>query len=223
MEDYDEIDERFEPDETSSEAWIWWLVAGLALVLLGGAGYVSGMGWFGYRPLLYGQGELYVMNRTGEVASISVDGRPSVEVKPDHYELFDLVGGTSHVRVRRGGESTTYTVETDHSDAFLRLSIEECLVATDVTPFYGSSESPDTLEIVDRIREGEHVYVPGSYNVMWPQHSFPDQLPGTGGPGIWIETVGCPLFEEPNYLQTYLMVRLRDRLGIADRGSTPGP
>ncbi len=227
MEQSDEFDDSLDDELPSSvDSMGWWIggvVGCIALLLLGGAGYLSGLGWFGYRSFFYGSGELYVMNRGDAEASVSVDGREPVVIKPDHYEMLELIGGTSEVLVEQDDDTTTYPIETNHSDAFLRVSNKECLVATNVTPFYGDGKAPDDLEIVERIRSGEHVYVPGSLNVMWPRQNFPDQLSGSGGPGIWVETVGCALFDEPDYLQSYLRVRLQDRLGSGPEGRRRPP
>lgn len=187
-------------------------IALLAILAFGAIGHFSGSGWFGYRQWIYGEGELYLGNYGNDVRKVSIDGRETVTLKPRHFEVVDLVGGTTDVGVmdQNGELLATHRVFADKSDAFVKVSENGCLAASDISSFYlGSSAS---LKFVEFIRREDHVYVPESRNVVWPGKDFPSNLESGEGPGIWIEKVGCNHIKHPNAMKAYLEVRLRDRI-----------
>jgi hypothetical protein len=191
------------------------LVLVLVAVLIGGVGLIgelSGVGWFNHRPMLYGEGELYVLNMKETEARVSIDGRPFITVPPLNAQLIEIIGGTSKVVVEREGAEVEYhTVTVENSDALLNLGGEKCLAVVDIQPYYGG-KNPDDVAIVKTITAADDVVVIGSNNVVWPRKTFPPKLAGDGGPGRWVELVGCALLEEESYLQDYLNFRLRERM-----------
>ena len=203
----------------------------IALVVLaviagfGAIGHFSGTGWFGHRQMLYGTGEIYLLNLGDEKLEVTIDGRDTVEVKPKDAKITELIGGTNEIVVRddAGELVDTYQVKTDNSHALLKISQEGCVVVSDVSSFYKKG-GDDKIEFVEFLEQDDRVYVPGSTNVIWPRKNFPQKLRSGKGPGIWVENVACQLFEEEDFLRAYLRVRLLDRMGISqDKGSTPPP
>lgn len=191
----------------------------LALVF-GLAGQLSGTGWFGYRSFMYGDGELYALNMSFEKFYVSVDGRERVEVPPRNAEIISIVGGESSVVVtdESGEVKGRYAVVTDHSHAFLKLSPEECLAATDLDPFYGRGGKQDVI-IKAELPAKTRVWIPNSKNVVWPRNTFPKQLTAGDGPGIWLELVGCELLGDEKFLDAYLAYRLEERVTKAKSGN----
>ena len=197
------------------------LVLALLAIVVGGVGLIgelSGVGWFNHRPMLYGEGELYVLNMAESDARVSIDGRPFVTVPALNAQLIEIIGGTSKVVVEREGAApTSYDVTIENSDALLNLGGQKCLASVDIQPYYGG-KNPDDVSIVKTIEKTDEVVVIGSNNVVWPRKSFPPKLAAGGGPGRWVELVGCPLLEEKSYLQDYLNFRLRERMQRAQGG-----
>ncbi len=186
----------------------------LVLVLgLGAMGVVAGTGFFGYRSLLYGEGQLYVLNMSAEPLYVSVDGREKVDVPAQNAQLIDIIGGETQAVVTDANEEIRgrYAVFTDNSHAFLKLSDEQCLAIVNLDPYYRSGSSAD-IEIVETLDEKTRVWIPDSKNVVWPRKPFPKRLSAGEGQGTWIELVGCPLLEDPKFLDAYLAVRLDERM-----------
>ncbi|MGM0557171.1 MAG: hypothetical protein ACQEVA_12385 [Myxococcota bacterium] len=204
----------------------------IALVVLailagfGAIGHFSGTGWFGHRQMLYGTGEVYLLNLGDKPREVTVDGRETVTVEPSDAEIAELIGGRSELVVRdeNGDVIDTYEIETDNSHAFLKVSEQGCVVVSDVTSFYKKGGA-DEIEFVEFLEQDDRVYIPGSTNVIWPRKRFPQKLRGSGGPGLWVENVACQLFEEEDFLRAYLRVRLLDRMGVGKedpaRGGAP--
>ena len=200
----------------------------IALVVLaiiagfGSIGHFSGTGWFGYRQMLYGTGEIYLLNLGDRDLDVFIDNRESVSVPANDAKITELIGGVSTIVVRddSGEVVDTYELQTDNSHALLKLSDKGCLVATDVTSFYKKGGA-DELEFVEFLKNEERTYIPESRNVIWPRKRFPQKLRSGDGPGIWIEWVGCDLLDSKKFLRGYLRVRLRDRLGM-DEQQAPG-
>lgn len=216
-------DEPVENSDGPSSTALFAVIATLLVVAIGSVGYLSGIGWFGYRQWMYGTGRIYLGNYTPETHFVSVDGREPVKLGPEKYEVVDLVGGTSTIRVMDADKNpvSSHAVTAQHSDAFLKVAGEPCLVVSDVSTFYGSGSGE--LEFLDFIRSDERVYVPGSYNVIWPGKDFPDRLEAGEGPGLWIEKVGCALLEDEDVMRKYLQVRLKDRMGPEQPTRMPPP
>lgn len=186
----------------------------VAIVLaVGSMGIVAGTGFFGYRTVLYGDGQLYVLNMSDTAIWVEVDERERVEVPPENAQIIDIIGGESQVvaYTESGEVHGRYTIAIDHSHAFLKLSDAQCLAAVDLNPFYKGGSAQD-IEIVELLDENARVWIPNSRNVVWPRKDFPKQLTAGDGPGIWIELVGCPLLEDEKFLDAYLAVRLEERM-----------
>jgi hypothetical protein len=186
------------------------VVVGVGAV--GAIGYITGAGWFGYRQLMYGDGQIYLLNMGAETLEVSVEDRESVEVPPNDARMVDVVGGESQLVVRdEAGEVVDrHAIFVDNSHALLKLSNDSCLVASDVGAFYG--RGGEELEFIEMINEDQTVFVPGSTNVIWPRQDFPAKLDRDGGDAVWLELVGCPLLDQPEFLRGYLDVRLGTRL-----------
>lgn len=201
------------PPQRSWKLYVALLILVLALIAgFGAIGQAVGTGWFGHRTMLYGTGELYVLNLHDELRYISVDGKEAVEVPIQNAQVVELIGGTSRVEVFDAARKLidTYQITIDHSHALLNLSDDSCLVVADVTGLYGGRRGG--LTITDRLREDTRVYVPETLNVIWPRRSFPAQLDSSSSKAVWIELVGCTLFDEDDFLQAYLDIRLEQRM-----------
>lgn len=213
-----------EPQPKTTRNIIIALVVLAVLAGFGAIGYVSGTGWFGYRQILYGTGEVYLLNLGDEDLEASVDGREPVVVKANDAKITDLIGGTSEIVVRDmdGEVVDRYSITAKNSHALLKLSDQGCLVASDISSFYRKGGDGE-IKFVEFLEEDDHVYIPGSKNVIWPRKQFPQRLSGSDGTGIWTEWVACQLLEEKDYLRAYLRVRLLDRMGANEgsRGSEP--
>ena len=189
------------------------LVALVALAGMGSIGILSGAGFFSYRTFLYGTGELYVLNMTETPLWVSVDGRERVEVPLQNAKVVELIGGTSEVVATdsAGQIKGRYTIDAKNSDAFLKLGDQQCLAAVKLDAFYRGGAKQD-IEFAALLNETTQVWVPESHNVVWPRKAFPKSLSAEDGPGIWLELVGCPLLEDPKFLDAYIAVRLEDRV-----------
>ncbi|MBA2664611.1 MAG: hypothetical protein H0U74_20155 [Bradymonadaceae bacterium] len=178
---------------------------------IGAIGHISGTGWFGYRQVLYGGGELYILNLSDDERLVVVDGRAPVEVPAQNAQMVEIIGGTSQVIILDTAHQQvdSYEVTIDRSHALLNISQASCLVVADISSFYGGKAKK--LAFVEFLREDRRVYVPNTTNVVWPRRSFPPRLDAQGGPGLWIEIVGCPLLDERDYLEAYMDVRLQQR------------
>jgi hypothetical protein len=215
-----------EPKPKTTRNIIIALVVLAVLAGFGAIGHFSGTGWFGYRQMLYGTGEVYLLNLGEDRREVTVDGRETVTVEPSDAKIAELIGGKSQIVVRdEGGEVVeTYDLETDNSHALVKVSKEGCVVVSDVTSFYKKGGA-DKIEFVEFLEQEDRVYTLGSMNVIWPRKRFPQKLRSGGGPGIWVENVACQLFEEEDFLRAYLRVRLLDRMGVGQndpaRGNAP--
>ena len=190
------------------------IIAGVAAVIaaLGAVGYISGTGWFGYRQIMYGSGQLYALNMGDKPLDVSVDGREAVTVPPEDARVLELIGGQSSVVVRdtSGKEIATHSIFSDDSHALLKLTKDGCLAASDIGFVYG--RGAQKLEFVEMIEKDQQTYVPGTKSVVWPRESFPAKMARQKGQPLWIELVACTLLEEPKFLRAYLDVRLQERL-----------
>lgn len=210
-------DELSEKKPSSVGKWVA-LIAGLLAVLgvVGFIGTISGAGFFGYRSILFGEGELYALNMGDTPLWVAVDGRERAEVPAGNAKVVDLVGGTSQVVVTDADEKTiaTYEVTIDDSHAFLKLTDEGCVAVVDITPFYGGQQG-GRLDFDAYLRNDARVWIPQSKNVVWPRKDFPPKLSGGQGKGLWFELVACELFEEPGFLDAYLATRVEQRMARA--------
>lgn len=213
--------------EDRSSNWMKVVAIIVAVALAAGAigyiGLISGTGWFGHRQLLYGTGQLYLLNLGADPLEVTVEGREPVDVPPEDARIVDIVGGESQVIVRnaKGERVATHSVFTDKSHALLKLTKDGCLVASDVGAFYG--RGGDQLEFVEMIGEEQQKYVPGTQNVIWPRQSFPAKMSREKGQAMWVELVACPLLKEKKFLRAYLDVRLNERLKKSTGQDEPPP
>ncbi len=197
------------------------IVIGLALAVMvvgmvGIIGKVTGSGWFGHRVWLYDGGMLYALNLSDSARFVSVDGGERVEIAANGAELVELLGGTSFVEVsdESGAVLRTHEVRIDRSHAFVKLSDDGCLAVVDITQFYAGG-TQGKLDFEAYIKPKQHLWIPQSRNVVWPRKDFPSRLEAGEGEGVWFEIVACELFDEPDYLDAYLSVRLESRMAKA--------
>lgn len=194
----------------------------VALGAIGGVGQLAGAGWFGYRQILYGVNEIYLLNMGSEKLQVSVAGRELIEVEPQGARLVEVMGGDSEVSIHDadGEVLETRTVFTDDSNALLKLSEDGCLAVSDVGAFYG--RGGQGMEIIKTIDPATRLYVPQSKNIIWPRKTFPRALPKDGGQVLWVELVGCALLDEPRFMRGYLDTRLGERLAKERGDEAPG-
>ena len=216
-----EEEEEIKPRSKVRTVALVTLVALIAFAGMGSLGALSGAGFFSHRTFLYGTGELYVLNMNETPLWISVDGRERAEVPALNAKIVELIGGTSEVVATdaAGQIKGRYTIEAKNSDAFLKLSDDQCLAAVKLDSFYRGGGKQD-IEFAALLSEKTRIWVPESHNVVWPRKAFPKSLSAEDGPGIWLELVGCPLLEDPKFLDAYIAVRLEDRVNKA-RGTEP--
>lgn len=191
-----------------------WAALGVLVALgaIGAVGHFAGAGWFGYRQILYGVNNIYLLNMGPEKLQVSVAGREPVEVDPEGARLVEVMGGDSEISIldASGAVLETRTVFTDDSSALLKLSEDGCLAVSDVGAFYG--RGGDGLNIIKTIDPATRLYVPESKNIIWPRKPFPRALAKDAGQALWIELVGCALLDEPRFLRGYLDTRLGERM-----------
>ena len=204
------------------------LVVALVIIGVGAIGQFAGTGWFGYRSFLYGSGDLYLVNLGEAPVEVSVAGAEPITIPAEDARLVPVVGGDNEVVVHtgQGDEVERFVVHTEDSDGLVKVAPapQRCLVAVDISPYYGAGDKAK-LRILEKLGPDERVYVPGSRNVVWPREPFPPRLTAEGGPGVWIETVGCPLLddEEQGFLEAYLIKRIEDRMARALGEPAPPP
>lgn len=216
----EEVDDHA-PRKRRTSLWITIVLALAALGAVGAVGQFAGAGWFGYRQILYGVNDVYLLNMGEHALWVSVEGREAVEVAAEGARLVSIMGGVSQVVVKDGDGKIVgkHDVHTDHSSALLKLSQDGCLAVSNVGAFYG--RGGDDLKIIETIDQKTQLYVPGSDHIIWPRQTFPRTIPSGGGDVLWIELVGCVLIDEPDFLRGYLDVRLGERLAKA-RGEKEG-
>lgn len=189
-------------------------VAALLVVvaILGAVTQMAGVGFLGYRSILYGSGELYVLNLSDEERFVQVEGREPEPVLAQNAQIVELIGGTSKVDILNADKSLwkSYQVTIDDSAAILNISDGACLAVADVTDLYrGQDQGLSFQKLLDASTE---FYQVESHNVIWPRRSFPTRIDPSKGSTLWVEIVACRLFEDPAYLSEYLMIRLQQRM-----------
>lgn len=212
-------DMELEHSGVQSDKTPWLIVAVvcvLVLLVVGVLGQLSGTGWFGYRSLLYGKGELYVLNMHREPRVVIVDGIERVEIPALNAQLVELIGGTSSVVVENtsGKQLAIHTVTVKNSNAVLKLTTHKCMAVVDLTPYYKSAEHKELL-VLHKMDQKTHVHVLDSKNTVWPRKPFPKKFNPSLGKAVWVELVGCNLFEDEDFLAGYLELRLRERMNKA--------
>lgn len=188
-----------------------------AVVLAAGSiGHFSGVGFFSYRLFLYGQGDLYLLNMSKEPLYVEIPGHERVEVPPENAQIVEFVGGEMEAKVFNADSKLldTHKLDARNSHAFIKLTQESCLAVVELDPFYQGQKKQDIL-FKALLKEDTRVWIPESKNVVWPRKPFPSRLSSEDGPGLWVELVGCPLLEDPTFLDAYLAVRLEERIAKA--------
>jgi hypothetical protein len=192
------------------------LVVLVAIVaVFGVVGKVTGAGWFGYRMWMYDPGELYVLNLGSSPYQVSVDGAEPIEVPAEDARIVKLVGGTSEVVVSdpKGEVLDRRQITIDGSDALLKVAgASPCLVAVDITSYYGGGGDREYPEILETFRDERFAYVPGTTHTVWPRKDLPPRLDPEAGRAVWFELVACELLDEEDFsLQNYMATRLQMR------------
>lgn len=184
----------------------------LAVAIIAGVwGHMAGVGAFGYRLLLHGEGGLYVLNLTEEAHDITVDGGEVVEVAAGGARLIPLVGGRTTIGAvdAEGDHRREWEIEVSQSDVLLNLSPETCLVVAELS---GISNAEDLeVEVVERLEEGTEIYQLGSRNIVWPR-GYPGAVEQGEERALSVEVVECWLLDDPDFLQEYVSTQIRKRL-----------
>jgi hypothetical protein len=210
-----EDDDLLPPQPSPLKARLGIAAAILAgLLVIGGIGELSGAGWFAHRSIMWGEGELYVLNMGDEPLKIVADGVEREEVAARDARIIPLIGGTTHISLSSaaGEPRGVYDVTIDGSYALLKVGSEVCLAVADITPYYGGKRTPQGVPIQEVVGAEQALWIAGSRNVVWPRREFPKILAGGDGPGRWVEMVGCDLLEDRAFLSGYLELRLQERL-----------
>jgi hypothetical protein len=208
-------DDLLPPQPSQLKARLALLAAVLAgLTLIGGIGQLSGAGWFAHRTILWGEGDLYILNMGSEPFTARVDGGKAVEVPPQDAQILSLIGGTSHVELtdKTGALIAAHDITIDGSNALIKVGDELCLSVADITPYYGGKGNPEGIPIHEVVPAAQSVWIAHSRNVVWPRRDFPKRLAGADGPARWVEIVGCDLIEDRTFLSGFLEIRLQERL-----------
>ncbi len=215
------IDET--PSSSSSKTiLLWGLIVLVAIGAFAFMGKLSGTGWFGYRSWMYEGGELYILNRESKPVLASVDGFQDVEVPADNAQRLDLVGGESVVVIKdaeTGEELSRHTVTLDGFHALLKLKPkEDCLAVVDVSSYY-SGQKGAMPKVMEQISTEDQLYYFKTRNVVWPRKDFPPHIDPAMGSPVWAEIVGCELFDDKEFLESYLGFRLSEAFKKMQQGS----
>lgn len=220
MSEFESLDDYAESGSRWKKAILW--IVGILVVVgaLGSIGQLIGTGWFGHRSILYGRGELYVLNMSDRERQVVVDGRPPVEILAHNATVVELIGGTSQVDIqdKAGNVVESYQITTKNSHALLNISDDTCLIVADMSAFYGGG-GEKKLTYRAQLKPDQKVYVPDSTNVVWPRRSLQLQVKSGAGPATWIELIACSLFDEPEVLDGLMHLRLEERMSKTLPGS----
>lgn len=208
------VDSIPDPPSPWKKRVVYAVIAVGVISIIGLAGQLSGAGWFGYRSFLYDNVDVYLLNMSSETKTVRIPGHDDVEVKANGAEIVTTIGGDIEVEVVGG---TTHALSTGPSHVLVKLSKDGCLAATDITPYYGGKQPKDP-KFDAFIKTDQETYVVGSKNVVWPRKAFPTRLSAGDGRGVWIELVGCELFEDRMMLDAYISFRLDERMKKAMEG-----
>ncbi len=199
---------------------IWQAVAViLAALLSAGAvwGQLSGYGVFGYRLVLYGENDLYVLNLEDEARYVSVEGGELKEVVAGGARLLRVVGGEATVEAfdedREFLES--WTLVSDRSHTFLNLSEHVCIAISKIGGLPDGDEV--VVEIKDWLEPGTTLYPLDTRMVLWPRMEPGALEYGEGPPRVVsIEPADCTLSEDDDFLAEYLQRRIAERLAAPE-------
>lgn len=183
------------------------------LLIVGVVTHLVGVGFLGYRSLLFGRGDLYILNLSDEERFVVVDGRSPVVIHSQDAQLVELIGGRSKVEILDDQQKLwrSFEIEIDDSHGLLNISDEACLAVTDLSGLYKGESS--SVAIKTLLEAGEEIHILGSTNVVWPRREPPPRVDLTQGPALSVEIVGCALLQEPEFLREYLLLRLEERMG----------
>lgn len=181
------------------------------LLVVGGVTHLVGVGFLGYRSILFGKGDLYILNLSDEERFVSVEGREPVVIHSQDAQLVELIGGRSRVDILEGDQKLwrSFEVEIDDSHGLLNISDAACLAVSDLSDLYRSEGG--SIELKALLGAEEEIHILGSKNVVWPRRRPPSQVDLSEGPALSVEIVGCSLFEEPEFLREYLLLRFEER------------
>lgn len=199
---------------SSSNRIVFGVTASIVVLFVAGAAlipYLIGYGWFGHRLLLYGEGQLYVLNLHDETHHVSVDGRAPVEIPGDDATILPLVGGPTSVEVQDQQNQVidSWETELDHSDAFLNLSDDTCFVLAELANLSGNNSLE--VEIIE-VLDADTDFVPlDTHHVVWPRGN-PGAVDDTAESAVAIELMDCELLGEREFLGDYLQTRLEARM-----------
>lgn len=188
----------------------------IGLLIIGGVGQLSGAGWFGYRSYMYGQTQVYLLNLSDEEKTVTLTGHMEpIVVAAQGAEIVDVIGGDLEIKIRsKKGEEETLKIFADDASALVKLSQNGCLTVTNLTAYYGG-EQPKDPDYEAFIHSDKRTYVIPSRNIVWPRKPFPRSLDAYGGPGMWVELIGCELLNDRTMLDGYVVMRLQERMAKA--------
>lgn len=195
------------------------LIVGALVVVIAIIGTVAawaGVGFLGHRIILHGDGELYVLNLTGEERYVSVDGREKKVIHARDAQIAELIGGRSKVEIfsSEGELWKSFDVQMSRSHVLINISEQACLVVTDISTLYQGDEGGVHFQAF--LQPDQEVYELGSRNVVWPRRSPPPRMDASLGPMLSVEIVGCSLLDDESFLKEYLIMRLQDRMKSGD-------
>ena len=64
--------------------------------------------------------------------------------------------------------------------------------------------------VVDEVRADRALHYFKTRNVIWPRKDFPPRIDPALGSPRWAEIVGCDLFDDREFLESYLGYRLSE-------------
>lgn len=174
--------------------------------------HLLGYGCFGHRAIIYGQGDLYVLNLEETPRFVAVDGERPLHVEAGNARIIPVVGGDFSVEAFDDEHQLIngWELEANDSDLFMNFSDDRCFVVSRLS----GVDDPDniTVEITDRLDAGTEFTELESRNVVWPRG-----VPGVGDegssePAKSLEIVDCSLLYDSPFLGDYLETQFQDRL-----------
>ena len=195
-----------------------WIVLACVFTLtaaVGISGWIAqqaGYGFLWHRLLLYGQGEIYVLNLGEDDRYISVDGREARRVVAGNARLLPLVGGESVIveTDSTGRIVRERSIETAGTHVLLNLDEGTCLV---VAKLQGVIEEQEVSATVASLLKGEtELYDLESTGVIWPR-GYPRAVePRQTDSVMSVEVVDCSLLDDRDFLEQYVVSRIEDRM-----------
>ena len=193
--------------------WLMYLSVVLAVVMIfGGVTWALGLGPFAYRQIYYGTSEIYMLNMSDQVVSVTLDGGKPYELSPESADRTPLLGGTTHVvtRDKDGAVLEEFDVFVDGAPIFYNVAGAKCLALADVSSYYRGGDKG--IELLGTYKRGTKIVALPHDNIIWPRQTLRDEV--RGGAGVaWIEMVACSLVEggEDHLLAGHLDFLLTER------------